>query len=191
MNVLVTGGAGYIGGHMVLALLDAGHRPVVFDNLSTGFRWSVPRRASRSSSAMWVTTSWCCARCRSTASTPSPISPPSWSCRESVSDPLGYYLNNTVKSRSLMAAAVAAGIDKVRLLIDRRRLRQHLRQADRRGHAARAPVALWQLEAAHRGDAARRGRRPQHALRGAALLQRGRLRPRRCATGSRRRTPPT
>jgi UDP-glucose 4-epimerase len=42
MNVLVTGGAGYIGGHMVLALLDAGHKPVVFDNLSTGFRWSVP-----------------------------------------------------------------------------------------------------------------------------------------------------
>ena len=32
MTVLVTGGAGYIGSHMVLALLDAGHRPVIIDD---------------------------------------------------------------------------------------------------------------------------------------------------------------
>ena len=42
MSVLVTGGAGYIGGHMVLGLLDAGESPVVLDNLSTGFDWAVP-----------------------------------------------------------------------------------------------------------------------------------------------------
>ena len=42
MSVLVTGGAGYIGSHMVLALLDTGERVVVLDNLSTGFRWAVP-----------------------------------------------------------------------------------------------------------------------------------------------------
>jgi UDP-arabinose 4-epimerase len=36
--VLVTGGAGYIGSHTCQALLDAGHRPIVFDNFSTGFR---------------------------------------------------------------------------------------------------------------------------------------------------------
>ena len=42
MTVLVTGGAGYIGSHMVLALRDAGERVVVLDNLSTGFRWAVP-----------------------------------------------------------------------------------------------------------------------------------------------------
>ena len=38
MAILVTGGAGYIGSHMVLALLDAGESVVVLDNLSTGFR---------------------------------------------------------------------------------------------------------------------------------------------------------
>ncbi len=45
-NVLVTGGAGYIGSHAVLALLDAGHRPVVIDNLVTGFRWAIADEAS-------------------------------------------------------------------------------------------------------------------------------------------------
>ena len=41
MTVLVTGGAGYIGSHMVLELVDAGERVVVLDNLSTGFHWAV------------------------------------------------------------------------------------------------------------------------------------------------------
>ncbi len=45
MSVLVTGGAGYIGGHMTLGLLDAGERVVVLDNLSTGFAWAVPEGA--------------------------------------------------------------------------------------------------------------------------------------------------
>ena len=40
--VLVTGGAGYIGSHAVLALKDGGWNPVVIDNLVTGFRWAVP-----------------------------------------------------------------------------------------------------------------------------------------------------
>ena len=44
--VLVTGGAGYIGSHAVLALLDAGWRVVVIDNLTTGFRWAVPDAAA-------------------------------------------------------------------------------------------------------------------------------------------------
>lgn len=41
-NVLVVGGAGYIGSHMVLALRDAGHVPLVFDNLSRGHADAVP-----------------------------------------------------------------------------------------------------------------------------------------------------
>src|ERR1700744_793795 len=46
MSVLVTGGAGYIGGHMTLALSDAGEKVVVVDNLSTGFAWAVPEAAT-------------------------------------------------------------------------------------------------------------------------------------------------
>jgi UDP-glucose 4-epimerase len=45
MAVLVTGGAGYIGSHMVLALTDAGQDVVVLDNLTTGFAWAVAPQA--------------------------------------------------------------------------------------------------------------------------------------------------
>ena len=46
MTILVTGGAGYIGSHMVHGLADAGERVVVLDNLSTGFDWALPRQAT-------------------------------------------------------------------------------------------------------------------------------------------------
>ena len=46
LPVLVTGGAGYIGSHAVLALLDSGWPVVVIDNLTTGFAWAVPEGAT-------------------------------------------------------------------------------------------------------------------------------------------------
>jgi len=111
MNVLVTGGAGYIGGHMVLALLDAGHRPIVFDNLSTGFRWSVPEGVPLVVGDIGdfelVLRTLHTYQVDAIAHFAAKLVVP-----ESVADPLGYYLNNTVKSRSLMAAAVAAGVKK-------------------------------------------------------------------------------
>jgi UDP-glucose 4-epimerase len=57
MTVLVTGGAGYIGSHMVLALAEAGESVVVIDNLSTGFSAFCPK-ACRCSSAMPATKTW-------------------------------------------------------------------------------------------------------------------------------------
>ena len=45
MNILVTGGAGYIGSHTVKQLLEAGHRVVVLDNFYSGHRWAVDANA--------------------------------------------------------------------------------------------------------------------------------------------------
>ena len=110
MSVLVTGGAGYIGSHMALELLDAGERAVVLDNLSTGLARAVPKEAELHRR-----------RCRRSGPgpghhrgawhrVPSFILPaPSW-CPDSVADPLGYYLNNTVKSRALIEIAVKCGV---------------------------------------------------------------------------------
>jgi UDP-glucose 4-epimerase len=111
MSILVTGGAGYIGSHMVLALADAGQPVVVLDNLSTGFRWAIDPRATlvegdTGDDAL-------VARLLKEHAVEAIIHfAGSIVVPESVSDPLGYYLNNTVKSRGLIAAAVAAGVDK-------------------------------------------------------------------------------
>ena len=109
MTVLVTGGAGYIGSHMVLELLDAGEAVVVLDNLSTGFAWAVDPRATLVVGDMGdqdlvervIRQHGADAIIHFAARIVVP---------DSVSDPLGYYLANTVKTRAVMAAAVATGI---------------------------------------------------------------------------------
>ncbi|WP_375452554.1 UDP-glucose 4-epimerase GalE [uncultured Devosia sp.] len=109
MAVLVTGGAGYIGSHMVLNLTDAGERVVVLDNLVTGFDWAIDGRAQfvqgsagdvelvqRLVGEHGITEIIHFAG--------SIVVP------ESVVDPLKYYANNTAISRNLLEAAVKAGV---------------------------------------------------------------------------------
>ncbi|MCV0396084.1 MAG: UDP-glucose 4-epimerase GalE [Rhizobiaceae bacterium] len=109
MTVLVTGGAGYIGSHMVWALLDAGEEVVVIDRLSTGFDWAVAPEAELvvGDIADRDLVSGVLKRRQVDAIihfAGSVVVP------DSVADPLAYYLNNTARSRDLIESAVAAGV---------------------------------------------------------------------------------
>ena len=107
--VLVTGGAGYIGSHAVLALKDAGWPVAVIDNLVTGFRFAVPEDVPFYQGD--IEDGELLARIFDEQGTRAIMHfAGSVVVPESVSDPLKYYHNNTVKSRALIAAAVAAGV---------------------------------------------------------------------------------
>ncbi len=111
MSVLVTGGAGYIGSHMVLALTDAGEDVVVLDNLSTGYWWAIAPEARLIEGD--IGDEALLDRVMSENRFDAVIHfAGSIVVPDSVSDPLGYYLNNTVKSRMLMASAVKARIPR-------------------------------------------------------------------------------
>ncbi|HVY19086.1 MAG TPA: UDP-glucose 4-epimerase GalE [Bauldia sp.] len=109
MSVLVTGGAGYIGSHMVWQLVDAGEEVVVLDNLSTGFAWAVAPEAKLVEGdvgdEVLVARLILEHKINAIIHFAGSIIVP-----ESVADPLKYYFNNTAKSRALIAAAVKAGV---------------------------------------------------------------------------------
>jgi UDP-glucose 4-epimerase len=109
MTVLVTGGAGYIGSHMVLELADAGEPVVVLDNLSTGFRWAVaegvPLVVGESGDQMLVARLIRQHRIDAIIHFAASIVVPN-----SVREPLAYYRNNTVNSRALIECAVDNGV---------------------------------------------------------------------------------
>lgn len=109
MSVLVTGGAGYIGSHMVLALCDAGEDVVVLDNLVTGFDWAVDARAELETGAAgdigFVTDVIRRHKVEAIVHFAGSIVVP-----ESVVNPLKYYANNTATSRNLIEAAVTEGV---------------------------------------------------------------------------------
>ena len=109
MTVLVTGGAGYVGSHMVLELVDAGERVVVLDNLSAGFPWAVAEGVplivgdigDQTLVARLIREHSVEAIIHFAASVVVP---------DSVRDPLDYYRNNTVNSRALIDCALKNGI---------------------------------------------------------------------------------
>jgi UDP-glucose 4-epimerase len=110
MSVLVTGGAGFIGGHMVLALADRGERVTVLDDLSTGFDWAVHPKAELVigdiGDRVLLDRLIKSRKIQTVMHFAGSIVVP-----DSVADPLGYYLNNTVKSRELIAASIANGVE--------------------------------------------------------------------------------
>src|ERR1700704_401149 len=109
MTILVSGGAGYIGSHMVHALVDAGESVVVLDNLSTGFDWAVPmgvplvigETGDQPRVAALIAEHSVDTIIHFAASIVVP---------DSVADPLGYYRNNTVNSRALIETAIKTGV---------------------------------------------------------------------------------
>ena len=109
LPVLVTGGAGYIGSHAVLALRDAGWPVTVIDNLSTGFRFALPDGVPFYEGD--IADAQLLARIFAEQGTGAIMHfAGSIVVPESVTDPLKYYLNNTVRTRALIAAAVEAGV---------------------------------------------------------------------------------
>lgn len=109
MTVLVTGGAGYIGSHMVHALTDRGEPLVVVDNMTTGYRPNLPDDVALVigdiGDQILVESVMREHGVNAVVHFAGSIVVP-----DSVADPLGYYANNTVKSRALMAAAVNCGV---------------------------------------------------------------------------------
>jgi UDP-glucose 4-epimerase len=111
MTILVTGGAGYIGSHMVYALHDAGEPVVVLDNLTTGFDWAVAKgvplvigeTGDQARVAALIAEHKVDTIIHFAASIVVP---------DSVRDPLGYYRNNTVNSRALIETAIKGGVRK-------------------------------------------------------------------------------
>lgn len=109
MTILVTGGAGYIGSHMVHELVDSGEPAVVLDNLSTGFRFLLPTAVpfvagstgDRELVARTIRQHKVSAIIHFAASLIVP---------ESVRDPLGYYRNNTMNTCSLLQTAIENGV---------------------------------------------------------------------------------
>lgn len=111
MTVLVTGGAGYIGSHMVLRLIEDGARVVVLDDLSTGFDWAVHPDAQlfRGSIGDKELVS---ALIRDHEVEEIVHFAGSIIVPESVTDPLKYYRNNTGHSRTLIEAAVEGRVER-------------------------------------------------------------------------------
>jgi UDP-glucose 4-epimerase len=109
MTILVTGGAGYIGSHLVHELADAGERVVVLDNLSTGFRFLIPgavpfvsgSTGDRALVAKTIREHGVTAIVHFAASIVVP---------ESLADPLAYYRNNTMNICTLLDAATETGV---------------------------------------------------------------------------------
>ena len=111
-KVLITGGAGYIGSHAAWAFLERGYRVSVLDNLSTGFRHSVPPAARFIQADL---NDAAAVREILAAERPAGVIHFAGSTvvPESVAEPARYYANNTANSLALFNACAEAGVGSV------------------------------------------------------------------------------
>ncbi|WP_082735772.1 UDP-glucose 4-epimerase GalE [Polycladidibacter stylochi] len=110
MTILVTGGCGYIGSHMVWRLHDAGEQVIVLDNLSTGFDWAIPESVKLVVGD--ISDGELLERVFSNNSIEAVIHfAGSIIVPESVSNPMKYYRNNTAASMALIEACVQNNIE--------------------------------------------------------------------------------
>ena len=111
MKILVTGGAGYIGSHVVKALGEAGHDLFVYDNLSTGHDWAVLHgnlvRGDLANRPQ-IEGALKCFHPEAVMHFAASIQ-----VEESVREPLAYYRNNVVNTLNLLEAMGAAGVDRL------------------------------------------------------------------------------
>ena len=110
-TILVTGGAGYIGSHVVLQLVEAGERVVVLDDLSTGFRDAVIGAelvVGNVGDQLLVTQILCEHNIDTVMHFAARTIVP-----ESVTDPLRYYGNNTCATRNLLACCSRVGVRRI------------------------------------------------------------------------------
>lgn len=109
-SILVTGGAGYIGSHVVLELQKAGRHPIVLDDLSTGFREAVPDGVPFYEGSILDAAPLGDILKRHAVGAVIHLAA-SASVPESVAEPVKYYRNNTVGTLQLAEAALGAGIN--------------------------------------------------------------------------------
>ena len=112
MNILVTGGAGYIGSHTVYALIEAGHRAVIVDNLLTGHAQAVHPEATFYRGDIRDKDFLCGVMLRENIDAVIHFAACSL-VGESVSHPLKYYDNNLCGTKVLLEAMVQCGVDKI------------------------------------------------------------------------------
>jgi UDP-glucose 4-epimerase len=111
MNVLVSGGAGYIGSHAVKQLLGSGHKVVVVDNLCRGHREAVPQGVSLIEIDLADTETLVAVMTKHKIDCVMHFAALTY-VGESVSEPLRYYTNNTAGAMSMLRAMAAAGVRK-------------------------------------------------------------------------------
>lgn len=111
MNVLIVGGAGYIGSHCVRQLVAAGHRPVVVDNLVYGHRRAVAPSVPFYETALGDKATVGTILAKEKIELVMHFAAFCY-VGESVSDPLKYYLNNVVATLQLLDTMLQAGVKK-------------------------------------------------------------------------------